>query len=177
MNTRSRFNASLLAVALAVGSTMLLPGCSQGEAAAPLQAAAIDRNSADAVDGMLLLDYPGPKGQILYADGKPDFFCDTVGMFSAILRPEQQRQLRAAFVQDMAQEDWSHPTGHWIDAKAAFYVAGSKARGAMGATLASFAREDDARSFAAKQGGQVLRFAQITPAMVETDGGVIKDKM
>lgn len=177
MNPRSRLNASLLAVALALGSTMLLPGCSQGEAAAPLQAVAIDRNTADAVDGMLLLDYPGPKGQILYADGKPDFFCDTVGMFSMVLKPEQQRQVRAVFVQDMAQEDWAKPVGHWIDAKAAFYVAGSKARGAMGATLASFAREEDARAFAAKQGGQVLRFGQVTPDMVETDGGVIKDKM
>ena len=177
MNTRSRLNASLLVAALAIGSAALLPGCSQGDAAGPLQAVAIDRSTADAVDGMLLLDYPGPKGQILYADGKPDVFCDTVGLFSTLLKPEQQRQVRAVFVQDMAQEDWGHPTGHWIDAKTAFYVAGSKARGAMGATLASFAREDDARAFAAKQGGQVLRFGQVTPEMAETDGGVIKDKM
>jgi copper chaperone NosL len=175
MNTR--FNTSLLAIALALGSAALLPGCGQGEAAAPLHAVAIDRNTSDAVDGMILLDYPGPKGQVLYADGKPDFFCDTVGMFASILHPEQQRQVRAVFVQDMAQEDWAHPVGHWVDAKAAFYVAGSKARGAMGPTLASFARAEDARAFAEKQGGKVLGYADVTPDMVETDGGVMKDKM
>jgi copper chaperone NosL len=170
-------SASVLAVALALAGAAFLPACSQGEAAAPVQAVAIDRNTSDAVDGMILLDYPGPKGQILYADGKPDFFCDTVGMFAMVLHPEQKRQLRAVFVQDMAQEDWAHPVGHWVDAKAAFYVAGSKARGAMGPTLASFAREEDARGFAEKQGGKVLRFADVTPEMVETDGGVVKDKM
>jgi copper chaperone NosL len=174
---RRHFNVSVLSIALAFASAALLPGCTQGDAAAPLQAAAVDRNTADAVDGMILLDYPGPKGQILYAQGQPDFFCDTVGMFAMYLKPEQQRQVRGVFVQDMAQADWSNPVGHWIDAKSAFYVAGSKAHGAMGATLASFAREDDARAFAAKQGGKVVRFDEVTPEMVVTDGGVVKDKM
>jgi copper chaperone NosL len=168
---RFALGAGTLAILLAV------TGCTQGEAAAPLHAVEVDRNTADAVDGMILLDYPGPKGQIIYADGKPDFFCDTVGMFAMFLKPEQQRQVRGLFVQDMAQADWTHPVGHWIDAKAAFYVTGSKARGAMGATLASFANEDAARDFAAKQGGKIVRFEQVTPDMVVLDGGVLKDKM
>jgi copper chaperone NosL len=140
-----------------------------------VQAVEPDRNTVDAVDGMILLDYPGPKGQIHYAEGKPDFFCDTVGMLSMYLQPEQQKRVRALFVQDMSQADWKNPLGHWIDAKAAFYVAGSKARGAMGPTLASFAREEDAQAFAARDGGRVYRFDQVTPGMVVLDGGVIKD--
>jgi copper chaperone NosL len=175
MNAIARFRFALAASTFAV--FLALAGCSQHESGAPLQAAEVDRNTADAVDGMILLDYPGPKGQILYADGQPDFFCDTVGMFAMFLRPEQQRQVRGLFVQDMAQADWNNPIGHWVDAKTAFYVAGSKARGAMGPTLASFAGEDAAREFASKQGGRVLRFEQVTPDMVVLDGGVIKDKM
>lgn len=175
MNAVARFRFALGAGTLAL--LLAVAGCTQGEATAPLQPAEVDRNTADAVDGMILLDYPGPKGQILYADGKPDFFCDTVGMFAMFLKPEQQRQVRALFVQDMAQADWNNPVGHWIDAKTAFYVSGSRARGAMGPTLASFAREDAARDFAAKQGGKVLRFDQVTPDMVVLDGGVVKDKM
>jgi copper chaperone NosL len=175
MNAIARLRFALAAGTLAV--LFALAGCTQGDTAAPLRPAEVDRNTADAVDGMILLDYPGPKGQILYADGKPDFFCDTVGLFAMVLKPEQQRQVRALFVQDMAQADWANPVGHWIDAKAAFYVSGSQARGAMGATLASFAREDDARSFAARQGGRVVRFDQVTPDMVVLDGGVVKDRM
>ena len=77
----------------------------------------------------------------------------------------------------MAQAEWKNPVGHWIDAHSAFFVAGSKARGAMGPTLASFAREEDARAFAAREGGHVLRFEQVTPDMAVLDGGVLKDKM
>jgi copper chaperone NosL len=166
--------AAALAVALAMGGALAVAGCGKSETIA-VQAVEPDRNTADSLDGMILLDYPGPKGQIHYADGKPDFFCDTVGMFATFLKPEQQRPVRAVFVQDMGQTEWKNPTGHWIDAKAAFYVAGSKARGAMGRTLASFAREDDARAFAAKEGGQVIRFDQVTPEMAVLDGGVLKD--
>jgi Predicted lipoprotein involved in nitrous oxide reduction len=169
-----RRGASILAVALAMGAALGVAGCGKSETVA-VHAVEPDRSTADSLDGMILLDYPGPKGQIHYANGKPDFFCDTVGMFATYLNPEQQRPVRAVFVQDMAQAEWKNPTGHWIDAKAAFYVAGSKVRGAMGRTLASFAREDDARAFAAKEGGQVVRFDQVTPDMVVLDGGVVKD--
>jgi len=172
----SCLRVSTLALALALGGTAMLAGCSNAEPTA-VQAIEPDRNTADALDGMILLDYPGPKGQIQYADGKPDFFCDTVGMFGVYLKPEQQRRVRGLFVQDMAQAEWKNPVGHWIDARGAFFVAGSKARGAMGATLASFAREEDARAFAAREGGHVLRFEQVTPDMAVLDGGVLKDKM
>jgi copper chaperone NosL len=169
-----RASAATLALAFAMGGPAILAGCTNSAAAA-VQPVEIDRTIADSVDGMILLDYPGPKGQIHYDSGKPDFFCDTVGMFSMYLQPEQQKRVRALFVQDMAQADWKNPTGHWIDAKSAFYVAGSKARGAMGPTLASFSREADALAFAARDGGQVYRFDQVTPGMVVLDGGVIKD--
>ena len=35
----------------------------------------------------------------------------------------------------------------------------------MGAALASFAREEDAKAFAAKQGGRLVRFGQIDLAL------------
>ena len=60
-------------------------------------------------------------------------------MFSALLKPEQVRSVTGVFVQDMGQADWDKPRGHWFDAKAGFYVVGSKRRGSMGPTIASFA--------------------------------------
>ena len=111
---------------------------------------------------MLLLDYPGPKAQIHYDQGAPEFFCDTVEMFAIYPRPEQQKRILAVYVQDMGKADWTKPQGHWIDAKMAFYVEGSKLHGSMGPTLGAFAAEKDAQSFAQKEGGRVLRFDQVT---------------
>jgi copper chaperone NosL len=171
-----RNGVAALALALAFAGAGGLAGCSGKAETVAAQPVQLTRDVVDSVDGMILLDYPGPKGQIHYASGKPDFFCDTVGLFSMYLQPEQQKRVRAVFVQDMGQTDWKNPDGHWIDAKAAFYVAGSKARGAMGPTLASFAREEDARAFAGREGGKVYRFDEVRPEMVVLDGGVLKDK-
>jgi copper chaperone NosL len=166
--------AIALAIACAFGAGAMLSGCSHSEAAA-LHAIEPAAETPCSLDGMTLADYPGPKAQILYERGDPDFFCDTVEMFSIFLKPEQQRAVRAVFVQDMGQADWAHPAGHWINAKSAFYVAGSSARGSMGPTIASFAREQDASAFAAREGGAVLRFEQVKPDMAVLDGGVLKD--
>ena len=152
----------------------LFAACGVRETAAlPVE---IDRSTSCELDGMLLADYPGPKAQIHYAGlAAPHFFCDTVEMFAMLLRPEQVRVVRAAFVQDMGRADWYQPVGHWIDARGAFYVEGSRRRGAMGRTLASFSMENDARGFAAQWGGQVLAYAQVKPEMVDLTGGALHD--
>ncbi|HJV59451.1 MAG TPA: nitrous oxide reductase accessory protein NosL [Albitalea sp.] len=159
--------AGVLAAAALAGCNAAQPGT--------LKPVEITRDTPCSLDGMTLADYPGPKAQIVYEQGAPDFFCDTIEMFSIVLRPEQKRRIGAVFVQDMRQAAWDDPRGHWIDARSAFYVAGSKRQGSMGATLASFAGEADAKAFAAKEGGKVYRFEQITPDMVVLDGGVLKD--
>lgn len=145
-------------------------------------APAVAPNAADlaegaicSMDGMLIADFPGPKGQILYDRGPPDVFCDTVELLSALLAPEQEKHVVAVYTQDMAQTSWDKPQGHWIDARAAFYVAGSRKNGSMGPTLGAFAKESDAQAFARENGGKVLPFAQIRPDMVALDGGVLRD--
>lgn len=153
----------------------LLSGCEQAtqKVAAPVE---LTRDTYCSLDGMLLADYPGPKAQIHYAQGEPEFFCDTVEMFSIYLQPEQQKRVTAVFVNDMGKSEWERPAGQWIDARQAFYVVGSHRRGSMGPTFASFAEESAARAFAEKEGGKVLRFNEVTPDMAVLDGGVIKDK-
>ena len=154
----------------------LLTAC-QGSGSAPVAVVEIDRNTACSLDGMLLADYPGPKAQIHYeGNPAPDFFCDTVEMFSVYLNPEQARKVKAIFVQDMAKANWDNPVGHWIDARTAYYVQGSKRLGSMGPTFASFAQEADARQFAADNGGKVLHFSEVKPDMATLDGGALHDK-
>lgn len=161
--------AALALVAAALG------GCEPAERSpsAPIE---ISRETSCSLDGMLLADYPGPKAQIHYEQGPPDFFCDTVEMFSIYLRPEQQRRVKALYVQDMGKAEWDHPKSYWIDARQAIFVKGSAKRGAMGPTLASFASEQGARDFAARHGGTLLRFAEVTPEMVILDGGALHDR-
>jgi copper chaperone NosL len=65
--------------------------------------------------------------------------------------------------------------GHWFDAKAGFYVVGSKRHGSMGPTFASFAAEGPARQFVAQWGGKVLRYADVTPEMADLGGGARHD--
>lgn len=163
---------------LATAAAGLLAACgnegSRSSAIVPLE---IDRSTSCALDGMILADYPGPKVQMHYAGrAEPDWFCDTIEMFSIYLNPEQARAITALFVQDMGKAEWDHPQGHWIDARTALYVFGSKRLGGMGPTAASFASEADARAFAAEHGGKTLRFDEVTPDMVVLDGGALHDQ-
>lgn len=157
------------------GGAVLLAGCGR-EPEAPAQPQEFDAATACALDGMLLADYAGPKAQVFYAgEGSPHWFCDTVEMFHALLRPEQLRPVRAVFVQDMARADWEQPRGHWFDATTGIYVAGSRRHGAMGPTLASFRTERDAAAFAARHGGKLLRYAEVTPELADLSGGAMHD--
>lgn len=159
----------------ALGAALLLGACdSKTETAVvPVE---IDPATTCDLDGMLLADYPGPKAQIHFkGESKPSFYCDTVEMFHTLLKPEQVKAIRAVLVQDMGQADWEQPRGHWFDARTGIYVLGSKRNGSMGPTIASFAQEADAQQFAAKNGGRVLRFSDITVEMVDLSGGALHD--
>ncbi|MFC3375553.1 nitrous oxide reductase accessory protein NosL [Rugamonas sp. CCM 8940] len=151
----------------------LLGACSHTAPSAVAQEPNAD--TACVLDGMLLQDFPGPKGQIVYAEGKPDFFCDLMELFTTLRTPEQKRAVAGAYVQDMGKTDWDHPKGNWIPAKTAFFVVGSKLHGSMGPTLGAFSSAEEANKFIQQQGGKQLRFEQVTPEMADLTGGVMHD--
>lgn len=154
-----------------------LSACKQEEgtaiSTAPVE---ISQDTACELDGMLLADYPGPKGQIHYAgEPEPEFFCDTVETLNTLLQPETVRKVNAVYVQDMGKTDWDNPQGAWIDAHTAIYVHGSKRRGSMGPTFATFSDEADARKFIEEHGGELLRLKEIKPEMLDLRGGANMD--
>jgi copper chaperone NosL len=66
----------------------------------------------------------------------------------------------------------SGPSRRWIDAKSAFYVVDSSARGPMRAgNLPAFATQQAARQFAEQRGGDAKAFADIDTALVQRLGG------
>lgn len=157
-------------------TALLLGACGQqaGQAVAPVE---ITAGTTCSLDGMTLADYPGPKAQIHYADQPaPEYFCDLVELFNVIHKPEQSRKVAAIYVQDMGKADWEQPQGHWVDARSAYFVAGSSRMGSMGPTLGAFAEQQAASQFAATYGGKVLKFDQVTADMVALDGGALHDQ-
>lgn len=159
---------------LTLGVLLALAAC--GKATVDDKPAAITRSDTCSLDGMTLADFPGPKGQILWADGKHDFFCDTREIVATLLKPEQQRAMKGAFVQDMGKADWDKPQDAWIDAKTALYVQGAKRNGSMGPTLATFAERAAADAFVKQYGGKVYAFAELKPDIASMDGGMDHDQ-
>ena len=162
---------------LALSAIAPLAACSE-QAAKTVSTAPVEIGPSTSceLDGMLLMDYPGPKGQIHYAGAEgPLFYCDTMEVLNTLLLPEQVRKVNAVYVQDMGKTDWDEPKGAWIDAHTALYVLGSRRKGSMGPTLATFSAEADAQKFIQTYGGKLLRMADIKPEMVDLTGGAGRD--
>lgn len=154
-------------------AAITITACTAQESATPV---AIEQGTACSLDGMLLSDYPGPKAQIHYAGrNKPEFFCDTVEMFSMVLQPEERRKIIGVFTQDMGKADWNKPRGNWIDARTAYYVYGKKVVGSMGPTFASFASRESAERYAKEFDGKVVIFDDVTVNMADLRGGAKHD--
>lgn len=143
----------------------LLAGCGEDKKEVMVrQAIAIESSAECHLCGMIITNFPGPKGQV-YARGIQDNmrFCSTRDMFAFIVDPENQHNIQQAFVHDMAVTPWDDPDDEaYIDAKKAFYVIGHGKKGAMGPTLGSFSTQADADAFASSEGGKVYRFEEIT---------------
>ena len=162
---------------MALAALPVLGACDkEGKKATSVAPVEISQDTACELDGMLLVDYPGPQGQIHFADTpEPAFYCDTMEVLNTLMHPEEVRKITAVYVQDMGKADWDHPEGHWIDARTAIYVEGSSRQGSMGPTFGSFSNEEDAKAFIAKYGGKLLHMKDITPEMVDLRGGANMD--
>lgn len=153
-----------------VFNLVLNVGCSQPDEShlTAHQATAIESADECHLCGMLIANFSGPKAQ-LFRNGiteqernKVHKFCSTRDMFSFYLDPENKRNVTTMYVHDMSKSPWGEPNdNHFIDAKTAWFVAGSEKTGAMGKTLASFSKQQDAITFAEQFGGSVLSFEQI----------------
>lgn len=147
---------------LLVLTTLFLTACGQEKVEVNLDPVAIHSGDECHLCGMVIQEWPGPKGEII--DGKKGDvlkFCSTTDMLSWYLQPENKNFQGAIYVHDMAKAHWDKPDDQYlIDATKAFYVIGSHKQG-MGPTLASFASKQNAEHFAHKEGGRVLTFNEI----------------
>ena len=151
---------------LVVTAALTLIACNDSEKPAAAKPAPVHFEHGDEchVCGMMITRFPGPKGQaITEKHQKVLKFCSTRDMFSWVLQPENSNRNHTLYVHNMAQTQWDSPNDTaLIDARKAFYVAGSGQTGAMGPTLAAFATRAEADAFAGEHGGEVLAFGKIT---------------
>lgn len=121
---------------------------------------------------MNLLEHPGPKAQVHLEGlpGTPLFFSQVRDAIAYQRLPEQSHPILALQVNDMGAPGatWDDPgKGNWIAAEDAYFVVGSSQEGGMGAPeTVPFGSEPAADSFAAQNGGKVLRLSEIPDDMV-----------
>ncbi len=118
---------------------------------------------------MELLDHVGPKGQI-HLDGMPApvFFSQVRDTIAYLHMPEQSHAVRATYVQDMTDSEWTKP-GPWIPVEDAHFVIGSDRQGGMDAPeYVPFSDEAAALAFVRRHGGEVRRFDRISATDVLT---------
>jgi len=129
--------------------------------------------TADAVGrycGMNLTEHEGPKGQVVLAEGHdPFWFSSARDTLAFTMMPDEPKNYAAVYVSDMGRAaSWADPgPDNWVEARQAFYVTGSDARGGMGGSeIVPFSTREAADAFAAEKGGTVLAYADLTPEQV-----------
>ena len=92
-------------------SAGILTGCTEDEQAAMVQQAVALENSDEChLCGMIITNYPGPKGQLFSKGIEGNLkFCSTRDMFAFIADPENKHNVQQVFVHDMAISPWEHP--------------------------------------------------------------------
>jgi len=125
--------------------------------------------------GMNLFEHPGPKGQILAASLiEPVWFSSVRDTIAFTMLPDEPKDIQAIYVSDMAKAtSWDKPgADNWVEARKAFFVIDSRAKGGMGGDEAvPFSDRGAAEKFVAENGGRIVTFDQMPRDYVLASGG------
>lgn len=141
---------------------LALAACGKKEAELP-PPVAIPADAIGHFCNMNVTEHAGPKGEImLKGQDKPVWFTSARDAIAFTLLPEEPKDIRAIYVNDMGKSaSWEHPDA-WIEARQALFVIASDQRGGMGAPEAvPFSERPAAEAFAAAHGGQVVDLAHM----------------
>jgi copper chaperone NosL len=120
------------------------------------------------VCGMIVAKYPDWNASVVYRDGMTAYFDGPKDLFSYLLNPRKYDpgKKRADIATIAVKDYYSLAT---IDARQAYFVAGSNVLGPMGKELIPFAKKTDADGFRVDHlGRRLLRFSEITLEVLKT---------
>lgn len=161
-----------------LGALVLLVACSEGMEPQVPPPFALTDEAIGRYCGMNVLEHEGPKGQVILTRiPEPIWFSSARDAIAFTLLPEEPKNIAAVYVSDMgAADSWENPgPENWIEAREAFFVIRSNRTGGMGAAeTVPFSKEEDAASFAALHGGEVVRFDAIPEEYVLGPGEEIQ---
>ena len=159
---------------MAASLAMLLTACGSSPPPPVQTAVDIHKGDACAVCGMYIDAGPGPRAEAWVQGYKaPLKFGSTRDFFAYVTDPENTTRLQQLLVQDSARINWQRPSNDattFVDARTAWYVAWQPLSGLMGPTFASFAKREDAEAFVRAQGGEIVRFSEVTPQLTSLLG-------
>lgn len=128
-------------------------------------------------DGMFLLDYDGPKAQIIWDNGDVSFFCEPREAFYEFFNNINKKKIKFFFVQDFSKLSWGSYIDNWILAEKSFFVIDSDKNGSMGITYVPFSEYASALSFQAIYGGEVIFFSQISLKSLIKSNELLKNRL
>lgn len=137
----------------------------------------LNKNNICACDSMILLDYNGPKAQIIWKDGTRSYYCEVREIFYEINDKIKKKQIKKIFVQNFSDLNWGSYIDKWMEAENAYYVIDSNKDGAMGVTYVPFNSSDHAKKFIQNNGGKLLTFNEIDKKVLETSNDLLKKRM
>ncbi len=136
----------------------------------------LKREHSCASDGMVIIDYKGPKAQILWKNNARTFYCEVREAFFESLDFVKRKNILAVFVQDFSNVNWGSYIDLWIKAEDAFYVIDSKKDGAMGITYVPFSDYNKAILFVEKFEGKILKFEDIKLDVLLNSDFLLKER-
>jgi nitrous oxide reductase accessory protein NosL len=158
-----RCSRDLLIAVLLLAVSFLLASCGQQANAIPANA----QSGRCPVCGMNANSNDDWAAELYYSDGTKIIFESLADLLLFYTAPKEYKaselQMNSANVTRTAVKDYK--TRQVIDARDATLVYESRVQGPMGADCIPFAAPDEAREFAAANGGRVLRFQDITRPM------------
>jgi copper chaperone NosL len=120
------------------------------------------------VCGMFVAKYPKWVGLTVFKDGSSYFYDGAKDLFKHLFNvPKYTPGKQPEGIKDIYVTDYYEV--ELIPAKTAFYVIGSDVLGPMGHELLPFKNQESAREFLEDHKGKsILRFHEVTPALVES---------
>jgi len=118
------------------------------------------------VCGMFVAKYPDMIAEVIFRDGSYAVFDGCKDMFRYYFDMKNYNPSKT--VRDI---DSIYVTEYYnltfIDGRKAYYVVGGDVLGPMGRELIPFLKTDDASAFRKDHGGEILRFGEITKAVIK----------
>lgn len=128
-------------------------------------------------DSMIIINYNGPKAQIIWKDNSISFYCEVREIFYEINNNVKKKIIKKIFVQDFSNVEWGSYIDKWIEATDAYYVVDSIKDGAMGVTYVPFSSISCANTFISKYGGKLLTFNQIDNKILALSNNILKERL